>query len=408
MTNLRRTLVILTTVFLSATMALGASAATDAPSEGWFLELINQERVDQGLNELAPYWDIVDDAQAHSERMSSEQRLHHNPQLGNVTNGWYRLGENVGVGPTVPSLHDAFMASPAHRANVLGDYNYVGIGVVVDSPNTMWVTVVFMKGPAGLAGPPPAAPDPDPAASSEPAAATTLAFVNPNSGQWHLRSRDGSVTTFYYGDPGDYPVIGDWDCDGVDTPGLYRQRDGYVYLRNRNTQGNADIRFFFGNPSDVPLAGDWNGDGCDTISVYRPVEGRVYIINELGENERGLGRADYYYDFGRRNVERVLTGDFDGDGIDEVGLFHPDQRRVSLRLSHDPSSPISDFPFGERHDKIVAGDWSGDGEATVAAFRPADRQVHLRHPDTHNAGTRAVTFARSDWYPVAGNFGLDD
>ena len=46
---------------------------------------------------------------------------------------------------------------------------------------------------------------------------------------------------FYFGNPGDYPFMGDWDCDDVDTPGLYRQSDGYVYLRNSNTQGIADV-----------------------------------------------------------------------------------------------------------------------------------------------------------------------
>ncbi|MGB5169695.1 MAG: Ig-like domain-containing protein, partial [Acidimicrobiia bacterium] len=118
-----------------------------------------------------------------------------------------------------------------------------------------------------------------------------VGLVDPATGQWHLDTDSGTVTTFYYGNPGDVPFMGDWNCDGIDTPGLYRQSDGYVYLRNSNTQGVADITFFFGNPGDVPLAGDFNGDGCDTLSLYRPSEARFYIINELGEDEGGLGAA---------------------------------------------------------------------------------------------------------------------
>ena len=83
--------------------------------------------------------------------------------------------------------------------------------------------------------------------------------------------------------------MGDWDGDGVETPGLYRQSDGYVYLRNSNTQGIADIKFFFGNPGDVPIAGDFNGDGFDTVSIYRPSNQTFYIINKLGSNDGGLG-----------------------------------------------------------------------------------------------------------------------
>ena len=85
--------------------------------------------------------------------------------------------------------------------------------------------------------------------------------MDPATGVWSLRGAAGGVTTFYYGDPGDVPFVGDWDCDGIDTPGLYRQSDGFVYLRNSNTQGIADIRFFFGNPGDIPMAGDFDNDG---------------------------------------------------------------------------------------------------------------------------------------------------
>ena len=119
----------------------------------------------------------------------------------------------------------------------------------------------------------------------------SIGYVD-TKGSWHLADDPASGTEhveFFFGNPGDVPFIGDWDCDGVDTPGLYRQSDGFVYLRNSNTQGVADIEFFFGNPGDVPLVGDFNGDGCDTVSIYRPAEHRFYVINRLGEGTGGLG-----------------------------------------------------------------------------------------------------------------------
>ena len=93
----------------------------------------------------------------------------------------------------------------------------------------------------------------------------SVGVVNTNSGLWFLRDGvSGATTSFYYGDPGDFPIMGDWNCNDIDTPGLYRQSDGYVYLRNENTQGIAHTKFFFGDPGDIPLVGDFNGDGCDT------------------------------------------------------------------------------------------------------------------------------------------------
>jgi hypothetical protein len=163
--------------------------------------------------------------------------------------------------------------------------------------------------------------------------ADTVGLVDPATGVWRLRNGAGGVATFYYGNPGDAPFAGDWDCDGVDTPGLYRQSDGYVYLRNANTQGPADITFFFGNPGDVPLAGDFDGDGCDTMSIYRPSEGRIYVINELGDDDAGLGAADYSYYFGNPG-EIPFTGDFNDDGIDSVGLHRQSTGFTYLRLTN--------------------------------------------------------------------------
>ncbi|HEX6147197.1 MAG TPA: hypothetical protein VF083_10500, partial [Acidimicrobiia bacterium] len=125
-----------------------------------------------------------------------------------------------------------------------------------------------------------------------------VGLVDPSTGVWFVRGQNGAVASFFYGNPGDVPFVGDWNCDGIDTPGLYRQTDGFVYLRNSNTQGPADIRFFFGNPGDFPLAGDFDNDGCDTVSIYRQSEARIYIINALGANDGGLGAADFSYIFG--------------------------------------------------------------------------------------------------------------
>jgi hypothetical protein len=69
----------------------------------------------------------------------------------------------------------------------------------------------------------------------------SVGIVDTSTGEWYLIDLAGNTTRFFYGDPGDLPMVGDWDCDGDETPGLYRQSDGFVYLRNTNTQGAADI-----------------------------------------------------------------------------------------------------------------------------------------------------------------------
>ena len=229
-------------------------------------------------------------------------------------------------------------------------------------------------------------------------------LVDPGSGQWYLYDDAGTLTTsFYYGNPGDYPFMGDWDGDGVETPGLYRQSDGYVYLRNSNTVGVADIKFFFGNPGDVPIAGDFNNDGFDTVSIYRPSNQTFYIINKLGSGDQGLGAADFSYVFGNPG-DKPFVGDFDGDGIETVGLHRESTGLVYFRNSHTQGNADAQFIFGDPGDRLIAGDWTDDGVFTPALFRPSNTTMYFRYTNTQgNADNQFIpTPTNPAWLPVSG------
>jgi hypothetical protein len=233
----------------------------------------------------------------------------------------------------------------------------------------------------------------------------SVGVVDTSTGQWYLRDLVGNTTSFFYGSPGDAPMAGDWDCDGVDTPGLYRQSDGFVYLRNSNTQGVAGIRFFFGDPGDVPLAGDFDGDGCDTVSIYRPAESRVYVINELGANDGGLGAADLTYVFGNPG-DKPFVGDFDGNGLDTVGLHRESTGLVYFRNSHTQGNADNQFIFGDPGDKIIAGDWGiVDGIDTPGLFRPSDCNIFLRYSNSQGNADQTIVYPVPNGLPVAGDFG---
>jgi hypothetical protein len=228
-------------------------------------------------------------------------------------------------------------------------------------------------------------------------------LVDPGRGMWHLRHPDGFVDSFFYGNPGDVPFMGDWDGDGIDSPGLYRQSDGFVYLRNINIKGVADIRFFFGNPGDIPLAGDFDGDGLDTVSIYRPAEARFYIINRLGDGDRGLGAADLDYVFGDPG-DKPFVGDFDGDGIDTIGLHRESTGFVYYRNSHTQGAADAEFIFGDPGDILVANDWNHDGMDTPAVYRPDRTTVFVRFTNTAGVADAWFMFGEPSWLPVTGTF----
>ncbi len=77
--------------------------------------------------------------------MVRKNNLYHTPsqKLRHRVTRWITLGENVGVGGTVSSLHGAFMGSAVHKDNILyRGYRHVGIGVS-KKRGRMWVTVIF-------------------------------------------------------------------------------------------------------------------------------------------------------------------------------------------------------------------------------------------------------------------------
>lgn len=184
------------------------------------------------------------------------------------------------------------------------------------------------------------------------------------SGRWWFRLGDGINDIIYYGVPGDIALLCDWDGDGEDTVGLYRPHEGFVYLRNSNTLGFADVDFFYGVPTDLPLCGDWDGDGTDSIGVYRPAQGRFFL-----RNSNSLGFADVDFELGLPG-DRPLSGDWDGDGIDTVAVF-----RESTGSVYGIDGEV--WPI-QSTGRLVVGDFAGNGRDGFATY--ADGVVTLIDP----------------------------
>ncbi|TKJ46448.1 hypothetical protein CEE34_08920, partial [Candidatus Aerophobetes bacterium Ae_b3a] len=91
----------------------------------------------------------------------------------------------------------------------------------------------------------------------------TIGVFRPSQAKFYLRNSNTSgyqdIAPFCYGIPGDTPIAGDWDGDGIDTIGIFRSSQAKFYLRNSNTSGYQDIApFCYGIPGDTPIAGDWD------------------------------------------------------------------------------------------------------------------------------------------------------
>ncbi len=134
------------------------------------------------------------------------------------------------------------------------------------------------------------------------------------------------------------------------------------------------------------------------MATYQKVSGLVHISNELG------AEPEFEYYFGIPG-DKPFVGDFDEDGVDELGLHRESSGFVYMRFTHDIGFADAEFFYGIPEDRLVAGDWNGDGTDTVAVMRPGDGTFYIRNENSLGFADEQFTVAAPDYIPVAGTFG---
>ncbi len=131
------------------------SDAADVGAESQFVSLTNGVRASQGLPPLEMHGNLTAKARGWAQTMANSGGIFHSNLPDGITVNWYRLGENVGKGPSVDSIHTALVNSPGHYANLVDPgFRYIGVGVV-NANGIIYVSEVFME---PTSQPAPAAP----------------------------------------------------------------------------------------------------------------------------------------------------------------------------------------------------------------------------------------------------------
>jgi hypothetical protein len=200
----------------------------------------------------------------------------------------------------------------------------------------------------------------------------------------------------------DQPVVGDWDGDGkadigifglawpgdpraiAEEPGLPDPENANAGVRKnapprsdvaphgwramqRTSQGKVradliDHVFNYGAPGDRPLTGDWNGAGVDTIGVFHD---GLWALDVDGNGKRSEG--DQIFRLGRKGDQPVV-GDFNGDGTDEIGIYRNGTWYIDINRDHAIDDKDLVLQLGGANDVPVVGDWNGDGRDEIGVF----------------------------------------
>jgi hypothetical protein len=149
---------------------------------------------------------------------------------------------------------------------------------------------------------------------------------------------------------------GDVPIASIRTPSLESRLD------TRHDQRTPSTRFNYGTSGDKAVVGDWDDDGIDEVGYWRPSVATFY---RQGSSSITFGNP----------TDIPVIGDWDGDGDDEVGVWRPSEAKFYLRSS---SGVTTSFYYGTYGDKPVVGDWDDDGIDEVGIFRPSNATWHLQ------------------------------
>jgi uncharacterized protein YkwD len=141
---------------LSGLFAARLATTVDSGPERCFREKVNFERTGRHIPALRDNARMDEIASDHSEEMAARGTIYHNENLPNEpgVRPFAALGENVGMGPAEGNdgpggesgcdlIHEAFMESPGHKANILDpEYRDLGVGTEVKN-GTLYVTEIF-------------------------------------------------------------------------------------------------------------------------------------------------------------------------------------------------------------------------------------------------------------------------
>jgi hypothetical protein len=240
--------------------------------------------------------------------------------------------------------------------------------------------------------------------------ADTIGVFRPSTSEFLLRNSNTSGranTIITFGQPSDLPVVGDWNGDGITDVGVFR--NGQFLLRTAitiNILGHPQTFVItttinFGLAGDLPVAGDWDGDGIDTVGVFR--NGQFQLTNSKNINNSSPA-ADIFVLLGQAG-DLPLAGDWNNDGIDTIGVFTPSN--ITYRLSNNFNGvvDIPPFPFGQSIFLPVSGDWDGDGLDSFGIFAP-DGHFALKNVNATGSGNGDIVFnfGQAGDLPIAGDW----
>ena len=169
--------------------------------------------------------------------------------------------------------------------------------------------------------------------------------------------------------------------------GIFRPNTGmWLFDANGNNMWDSCeedecVGPFMQEPADLPVTGDWDGTGTTQIGVFDPHTGQWKLDLSGNGTWDGCEIDGCVGPFGSSD-DLPIVGDWTGTGRAAIGTFQPSTGEWQLDLN---GNGVFDGcavdtclgPFGLIDDLPIVGDWTGTGRAAIGTFQPSTGEWQL-------------------------------
>lgn len=105
---------------------------------------------------------------------------------------------------------------------------------------------------------------------------TDFAIWRPSTGMWWVvNSRTGSESGTQWGEPGDVPLTGHIGCGPGSSQTIWRPWSGGFWIHGKGGR-------YLGQPGDKPMVANFDGVGAPDLVIYRPSNNMWYVVRDVG------------------------------------------------------------------------------------------------------------------------------
>ncbi len=191
--------------------------------------------------------------------------------------------------------------------------------------------------------------------------------------EWHISNPNGIEIVEAFGQNGDTPIVGDFDCDGKDDKAVVRDGTFLTWFIDTSSPSFGVVSKTFGLSGDKPYTADLDGDGCDELIVSRDNSGQItwYSQSFLTDSAFVFDQVDW----GLSGDNLLTPNDMDGDGkADYIVARANAAGGVDTFIKRSAADDIA-VPFGLTCDTVLSGTFSGAGLGELAVYRRSSGMI---------------------------------